>query len=132
MDTRSVIGALALLAGLALGQTKPQQELEVGKPAEIILPPPVLIDAKAQRKSLTVSFRELGSDRVLRYNLYIMADKEWELLGTTEHSPVELEGCTNKRAVYGLSAVDRSNTVGDKRIFRSRPACAKLKAPAPK
>jgi len=132
MSTRLAISLWALMQVPAIGQQSPPRELETGKPAEIVFPPPALIEAKVENGRLLVRFRELGLERVVRYNLYIYSAKKWSLIGASEHSPIELESRRNKSTVYELAAVDESQVEGEKRRFRSRLACTKVRSEAPK
>jgi hypothetical protein len=132
MNVGLVIALWALMNGLAFGQQSPPRELETGKPAKIIFPPPALIEAKVAKGRLSVRFRELGLERVVRYNLYVYSGKKWSLIGASEHSPIELESCKSQSAVYELAAVDESQVEGERRRFKSRLACTRAKPESPK
>jgi hypothetical protein len=108
-------------AGAAAGQ--PQQELETGKPSEIVFPPPKILEVKATDSRLTVRFRELGLERVVGYRLYVFASGKWRLLAGTGHSPVVAEGCKRESTQYGLAAVDESRVEGERRVFTAILAC---------
>jgi hypothetical protein len=124
MRSRALLSAAALiLGGFASAQSGPQ-ELETGKPAEIIYPPPKILEVKESGNRVTVRFRELGLERVVGYRLYVLFAGKWRLVGTIAHSPAEAKNCKKQDAQYALAAVDESKVEGERRTFTSALTCA--------
>jgi hypothetical protein len=117
---------LSVLLTFSLSGQKPSDEMDVRKPEVIIFPPPPFIGATAKDGKLIIRFREIGVERVKKYNLYKFENNKWHLMGSSSSSPVELLDCVSETAKYGIAAVDKSEAEGSMSKFSADYSCSKL------
>jgi hypothetical protein len=126
--TRAMVVFFSLCLALMAAQEKERKEaheLDAREPLVVILPPPPFIDAKEEKGKLRVRFREIGTDRVQKYNIYDMRDAKWHLLGSIEGPPAMLSSCKPGTSSYAIAAVDKSEQEGARTRFTADFSCSR-------